>query len=167
MDDWHDFKGCQTENVAEEIHYCPIFVHKDDNVMLPELHTSNSGGVHRFSVAFASFFNTERGGIDVLKALPDGKRQNTQAPKGGGGTSAAMHASTAGRCQGIYCVYFIAARRRRPGEEGNIPAERAFIGTPGGKLMPVDGGELGARALFRKGMRNLLDVLRAFDAAAN
>ena len=163
------FKGAQCDRVAEEIHFylsvgSPNIVKEDGAPLLA--HKSISRNQHALSVPFADAFKGERDGIPMLQDdMPHGRKQNLQQRGGGGGSGDAMHRCTAGKCQGVYGVYYIAGRLRLPGEEGNLPAPLALVGTPAGKLMEITGGELGARRFFRKGLRFVLDTLRAYDAA--
>jgi hypothetical protein len=165
LDPLHDHKGAEMPYVADCADFWPIVGLPGDASVVP--HTSRSGNKHKLTPAFASTFFGEATGIEMLQdVMPNGAKQNTQQRAGGGGTSKAMHACTAGACQMVYAIYFIASHHRRPDEMflGNVPAPLSRFGTPAGKLMTVQGGERGARAFWRKGLRNVVKELRAFDA---
>lgn len=167
MDTWHSHKGAELDNVADEMHIyitvgSPAIFDKAGEPLLK--HKSNSNDIHYFSQPFGDSWQAERVGIPMLKDdLPRGRFQNTQQRAGGG--TPLMRRCTEGNCTGVYWVYYIASHKRKPGEEGNLPAPRAFIGTPAGNLMKIDDGERGARRFFRKGLRHVLEVLAAYDTA--
>lgn len=163
----HSHKGANCDVVADVVDYMISFGNPkvfDDT----EAHKSNSGKLHRLTVPFASSFKGEMDLILMLKDdMPRGAKQNNQSRWGGGGTQSAMEACDLGECQGVYANYAIASHGRLPHEkQGNLPAPLARIWTPDGKLIVIPGGELGASAFFRRGLRHVLEVLRAYDVAA-
>ena len=160
---YHDAFGMGENFVKSDIFFSGCISDPTDRSQYQDyVGREQKGGAHIYHADDALVFS-----IDLEKRLIASLKRvkgplNTQV-LGGGGTGNALRRSAAGKSSGIFWCYFAKGRWRRRGENGNIPAPRAFIFTPGGNWMPVADGELGARALFRMGIQHLLEVLTQFD----